>query len=132
METTLGALLRALNQRQQNEDGSDERLEKLAKLLEDFNKSNEMRFRFDQDRVQTSEQEKEVFYEVLNSSWTFLNSRSSDFTLIGKHVRLVSACLNSIRIVSRDSEIVKIFENPKLLEVIQTIADLNFHEDKIK
>lgn len=132
METTLGALLRALNQRQQNEDGSDERLEKLAKLLEDFNKSNEMRFRFDQDRVQTSEQEKEVFYAVLNSSCTFLNSRSSDLTLIGKHVRLVSACLNSIRIVSRDSEIVKIFENPKLLELIQTIADLNFHEDKIK
>lgn len=132
METTLGALLRALNQRQQNEDGSDERLEKLAKLLEDFNKSNEMRFRFDQDRVQTSEQEKEVFYAVLNSSWTFLNSRSNDVTVIGKHVRLVSACLNSIRIVSRDSEIVKIFENPKLLEVIQTIADLNFHEDKIK
>lgn len=140
METnTLGALINALKSQTSacsNQDEEEKRLELCVRLLEEFFKSNEMKFRFDggaQTVSACNEQERSIFYTLLNSSWAYLNrgeKRSAREN--GLHVRIVTACLNSIRIISRDPDTIKLFENAQLLELIQVITKLDFHEDKIK
>lgn len=137
---SLGKLTRSLTgqineSRNAEDDGSQTCVDNCAKLLEDFNKLNEMRFRFEDDSgllKNISDQEKDVFYSILNTNWSFLSNRESIQTKekIQNRVRLIAACLNSIRIVSRDSETIKFFENSKLLEIIQVIANLTCQEDK--
>lgn len=144
METnSLGILIKALNDQLANRaDSADDN---SARLIEEFNKQNEMRFRFEgglQMLQSINDQEKLVFNSILNTSWSLVtteiaNNNDNDdesTTQIGEHVksrvRLISACLNLIRIVSRDSETIPMFENAKLLETIQVIANLSCQEDK--
>ena len=132
METnSLGGLIRSIQTQVDNESA-------VLNLLDDFNKSNEMRFRFENGATilnALDERQKSVFHSILTSSWSYLSAKFSDLNEkenVQRYVRVVSSCLNSIRIISRDSETIKLFENPGLLEIIQVIANLNFHDEKIR
>lgn len=131
---SLGTLVRTLKEHLDNkstnrDENETQLIDSCARIFEDFNKSNEMQFRFQLAASflnDLSPQEKDVFFTCLNSSWSFLiDSESSQAKEKSSlHSRQIAACLNSIRIISRDSEAIKLFENAKLLEIIQTIANL--------
>lgn len=129
---SMGSLITALREQlgvngQSIEDES--RLVGCARLFEEFNKSNEMRFRFTQDGGNNINSNDE-FFVCLNSSWSYLTSQLEPRDKTQSHARLIAACLSSIRIVSRDSEAIKIFDSSRLLEIIQTIANLTCSDDK--
>lgn len=138
----LGAYIKALENLEAPKSREDEtsRLEHRVHLLEQFNRVNESRFRFEWIKSEEVTKDKDannflstLFFSYLNASWSYLN-QSSDVqkeTLIGLHSRQVAGSLDSIRILSRDPEVIKLFENSKLLELIQKIANLLFLDEKI-
>lgn len=139
METSqLGALIRAL--RRVTDDAQwlshKEQIDGCIGLVEGFNKSNEMRFKFEQGAIivaDCSEADKDAFWACLDASWSYLTSAGEPDRANEPSVsRLVVACLNSIRLVSRDTDTIKLFENAQLLDVIQAIAGLKFQEDKTR
>lgn len=126
---SMGSLIAALREQQlngQSIEDDESRLVACARLFEEFNRSNEMRFRFTQDGGGDSDE----FFVCLNSSWSYLTSQVEPKDKTQSHARLIAACLSSIRIVSRDSEAIKMFDSSRLLEIIQTIANLTCSDDK--
>lgn len=99
---------------------------KAIHLINEFNKINEQRFHF-----QTLQDQKlgELLYNYLNRACCYLdrveqNETSEHFQLTDVYYELSCHCLNTIRILSRDTDVIGAFHHHKLLDILQNIADL--------
>ena len=94
-----------------------------------FNRKHENKFKFCSLDKQIKQKLGQSLTDTLKKTWTCLNKSetSSDETSILKalYLNLTSSCLNFIRLVSRDSELIDSFENSELLAQIQIIANLS-------
>ena len=108
---------------------------KVKSCFDHFNSANETKFNFDSILNEQQETFTHLLCVYLGGSLTYLNRIESDGVEVDKEVYPLTAayydmgcsCLNTIRILSRDTDTIKAFHNDKLLNLIQEAADLK-HE----
>jgi len=105
---------------------------KIKSCFEHFNSTNETKFHFDTISSEQQDTFTHLLCSYLDSSLSYLNRIESNQVEVDKEVYPLTAsyydmgcsCLNTIRILSRDTDAIKAFHNDKLLNLIQESADL--------
>lgn len=99
-----------------------------ANAFESFNKKNESKFRFDTKL----DDEKTIFIRekymtILNNLWTLINDLNTNPNddVYKLNISLGSQLLDSIRLISRDKSLIKVFENDDLLKLVRHLANLS-------
>ena len=106
-------------------------LETKLDFVNNFVRRHENKFKFCYLDDQMKQRLGESLSSSLSKCWSFLTKTtpstdtSKDTALKPLTVSMASACLNFIRLVSRDAELIDAFENNDLLAQIQVIANLN-------
>ncbi len=98
-----------------------------AKILE-FNKFNETKFHFSKPKFEPNPIGK-LLLKFLKCSLTYLDQVEKfecpeAYTLTDSYYLLACNCLNSIRILSRDTDVIESFTVDDLLDLVQQAADL--------
>jgi hypothetical protein len=109
-------------------------LSNCIKLLNDFNNTNEITFSFNQSSLtQTSDLNNlsHSFRKILSYSWSHIVKSLPNYmktiegeTFFTHNSNLIVACLNTIRLLSRDQNVIHMFENESIQNLIQKIANL--------
>lgn len=108
----------------------NERISYQINAFKKFNKKNESKFRFDAILEENDAKTNLIqtkYLNLLDSCWTFLNSNNSVSDLFTLNVSLASQLLDSIRLISRDKKLIKLFERHDLLETIKQMANLSLN-----
>jgi hypothetical protein len=124
--TSLDELMLDLNN--SSDTNELETLRSQATAFETFNKKNELKFRFDtklDDEKTISIREK--YMKILNNLWFMVNDLKSNPNddIYKLNISLGSQLLDSIRLISRDKSLIKLFENDDLLKLIRHLANLS-------
>lgn len=96
--------------------------------IDEFNKQNANTFKFGNLDLndQTNKSFTNRIHDCLTTSWTYLNqSLETEVESVNLHSRFIIACLDAIRLISRDTGTIGLFEDSKLLDLIQQIACLS-------
>jgi len=96
--------------------------------IEQFNKSNETKFHFAKPASEQNGTGK-LLLSCLKRSIAYLDKVEKfecpeAYSLTDSYYSLACHCLNSIRILSRDTDVIESFLNEELLDLIQQAADL--------
>ena len=109
-------------------------------ILSAFNKRYENTFKFSKLDTSLKKQFCLILNSILSECWSYLNSLnakpaaetpSDDSKLKQTSISLISSSLDTIRLVSRDTELIDLFENNDLLKIIQTIANLTVSNETL-
>lgn len=132
MTSNLTELVKLLNSE------SSSNLHKILDQIDEFNRQNSNTFKFP-DYVHQPTGTSSALVHILKSSWSYLNQTyendtSSNFhekteNLLNLNSRLLISCLDMIRLVSRDTAAVTLFEETNLLDLVQQIANLSFQDE---
>lgn len=101
----------------------------LLGQVEQFNKSNESKFSFTSGQKENSVQLGEQLARVLKRVIDYLDrcerneTGSEQLQLTDVYYKLSCHCLNTIRILSRDTNVIGVFHVEELLEILQQAAD---------
>lgn len=98
----------------------------ISSQLSFFIENNESKFHF---QCQTYQSLGQLLFKYLRNSLDYLDNieKSNDketYSLTDAYYNLACNCLNTIRILSRDTDIISTFQNNDLLDLIQEVADL--------
>ena len=100
--------------------------EKKILIIESFNKLNEQKFKFQCKNKQNHENLGKFVLETLLESNSLLDEiDNSNDILPSTNPNLLCACLDLIRLISRDINLVDTFHNDQLLNHIQQLANLD-------
>ena len=109
-------------------------------ILSAFNKRYENTFKFSKLDASIKKQFCLILNNILKECWSYLNSLNTkpaaetpndEANLKQTSISLISSCLDTIRLISRDTELIDIFENNDLLKIIQTIANLTVSNETL-
>lgn len=102
----------------------------LLGQVEQFNKSNESKSSFTSGQKENSVQLGEQLARVLKRVIGYLDrcerneTSREQFKLTDVYYELSCHCLNTIRVLSRDTNVIGVFHVEELLEILQQAADL--------
>lgn len=98
------------------------KIELALRLFKSFNEKNESSFHF---TYKADEVLGEMIYSLLDLTITHLNKRDEFKELKNSIYSLACSCFNTIRILSRDTDVIVTFQNEKILKLIQKTVDLS-------
>jgi hypothetical protein len=114
-------------------DRQPEQIQTVINQIEVFNKRNENTFKFSDLDSNKKQNLSDSLLTCLKNSWSCICAFKDHQTDQNKFQicrNMTSSCLNAIRLLSRDADLVSTFENERLLDTIQAIANLKISTDE--